>query len=391
MRILLCNKYYYRRGGDCVYTMGLEELLRAHGHAVAVFAMDHPETLDTPWRKYFPSEVNLESAVSKARFFVRSLGDGQTASRFKALLDDFKPDIVHLNNIHSQLSPVIAEIAHKRGCRVVWTLHDYKLLCPRYDCLRRGLSACEACFGDKLNVLRYSCMKNSLPASVMAYCEAVKWSRSRLEACTDAFICPSRFMKTKMEQGGFTASKLHHLCNFIDTDKCRLPDYGERDDYYCYVGRLSSEKGVETLTRVAATLPYRLVVVGDGPLREKLTKADHIEYVGRKEWQDVKRIVARARFLVIPSECYENNPLSVIESLCLGTPVLGARIGGIPELIEEGRNGLCFTSGGESSLKAGVEEMFGRHFNHAEIAGTACALYSQKSYYEELIKLYNNC
>lgn len=391
MRILLCNKYYYRRGGDCVYTLGLEELLRTFGHEVAVFAMDHPDTIETPWQKYFPSEVNLDSAGSKVRFFIRSLGDGQTASRFKALLDDFKPDIVHLNNVHSQLSPAIAEIAHNRGCHVVWTLHDYKLLCPRYDCLRRGLTPCEVCFSDKRNVLLHSCMKNSLPASIMAYCEAIKWNRDRLEASTDAFICPSQFMKDKMTQGGFDQRKLFHLCNFIDAEKCRRDDYADRGDYYCYVGRLSPEKGVETLNRVAATLPFRLVVVGEGPLMGNLQPADNIEYVGRKGWEDIKRIVGRARFIVIPSEWYENNPLSVLESLCLGTPVLGARIGGIPELIDEGRNGLCFNSGDEGALKTSLHEMFGRHFNHAEIAREACACFSQEAYYDNLIRLYRYC
>lgn len=389
MKILLCNKFYYRRGGDCVYVLNLEELLQSHGHEVAVFAMDHPDTLDTPWRKYFPSEVNLDSTISKARFFMRSLGGGETASRFIALLDAFKPDVVHLNNIHSQLSPVIAKLAHKRGCRVVWTLHDYKLLCPRYDCLKKGEILCEACFNDKRNVLRNSCMKNSLPASVMAYCEAVKWNRSRLEACTDAFICPSLFMKAKMEQGGFNADKLFHLCNFIVTDKCLRSDYGKRDDYYCYVGRLSSEKGVETLTRVAATLLHKLVVVGDGPLMEKLTKADNIAYVGRKDWQDVKRIVGRARFLVIPSECYENNPLSVLESLCLGTPVLGARIGGIPELIDEGRNGLCFESGDKESLAFTIERMFQLDSNYSSIASESLARFSSDNYYSRIMDIYN--
>ena len=198
MRVLLCNKFYYRRGGDCTYTIALEELLRRHGHEVAVYAMEHPDTLDTPWRRYFPSEVNLNSTISELRFLTRSLGHGEAASKFKALLEDFKPDVVHLNNIHSQLAPVLGEIAHRSGCRVVWTLHDYKLLCPRYDCLRRGETVCEQCFTDKIKVLKYNCMKNSLSGSVMAYLEAVKWNRRRLEKCTDAFICPSLFMRNKL-------------------------------------------------------------------------------------------------------------------------------------------------------------------------------------------------
>ena len=139
MKIILINKFYYRRGGDCIYMLNLEQLLKAHGHEVAVFAMDFPENEKTPWQKYFPSNM------SKLKAFIRPFGDGETKVKFTKLIEDFKTDVVHLNNIHTQLSPVIAEIAHQKGIRVVWTLHDYKLLCPRYDCMRDS-DNCELCF-----------------------------------------------------------------------------------------------------------------------------------------------------------------------------------------------------------------------------------------------------
>lgn len=120
MKILLANKFYYRRGGDCIYVLNLEKMLKAHGHEVAVFAMDYPENLDTPWKKYFPKNM------SKLMAFTRPFGSHEVKSTFKKLLDDFKPDVVHLNNVHTQLSPVMAELAHQRGIKVVWTLHDYK-------------------------------------------------------------------------------------------------------------------------------------------------------------------------------------------------------------------------------------------------------------------------
>ena len=132
MKILLANKFYYRRGGDCIYMLNLEKLLKAHGHEVAVFAMDYPENLDTPWKKYFPKNM------SKLMAFTRPFGDGEVKSKFSQLLNDFKPDVVHLNNIHTQLSPLIAKLAHEYGAKVVWTLHDTKLVCPCYTCMRDG-------------------------------------------------------------------------------------------------------------------------------------------------------------------------------------------------------------------------------------------------------------
>lgn len=391
MKILLANKFYYRRGGDCIYMLNLEQLLKAHGHEVAVFAMDYPENLDTPWKKYFPKNM------SKLMAFTRPFGSHEVKSTFKKLLDDFKPDVVHLNNVHTQLSPVMAELAHQRGIKVVWTLHDYKLLCPRYDCLKNGNTICETCFnGDKKACLDNKCMKGSKLASFIGYKEAVTWNRERLEACTDVFICPSQFMADKMVQGGFSKSKMRTLCNFIDVEKCKYaPTDGmdntdpivlpKKEDYYCFIGRLSHEKGAKTLIEAANQLPYKLVIIGGGPLMDELKSVAHtnIEFVGFKQWDDIKQLVGKARFSVIPSEWYENNPLSVIEAQCLGTPVLGANIGGIPELTD-----YTFSSGNIADLKTKIEKMWNSEFDYQQIASDAQHRYDAETYYDKLINIY---
>lgn len=392
MKILLANKFYYRRGGDCIYMLNLEKLLKAHGHEVAVFAMDYPENLDTPWKKYFPKNM------SKLMAFTRPFGSHEVKSTFKKLLDDFKPDVVHLNNVHTQLSPVMAELAHQRGIKVVWTLHDYKLLCPRYDCLKNGNTICETCFnGDKKACLDNKCMKGSKLASFIGYKEAVTWNRERLEASTDVFICPSQFMADKMVQGGFSKSKMQTLCNFIDVEKCKFSstdgtDYTDdvellpkKEDYYCFIGRLSHEKGAKTLIEAANQLPYKLVIIGGGPLMDELKSVAHtnIEFVGFKQWDDIKQLVGKARFSVIPSEWYENNPLSVIEAQCLGTPVLGANIGGIPELTD-----YTFSSGNIADLKTKIEKMWNSEFDYQQIASDAQHRYDAETYYNKLINIY---
>ena len=358
--------------------LNLEQLLQSHGHEVAVFAMDYPDNIDTPYKRYFPENM------SKLMALTRPFGSFEVQNKFNKLLDDFKPDVAHLNNIHTQLSPIIAELAHKKGIRVIWTLHDYKLLCPRYDCLRDGKS-CELCFsGEKKNCLDFKCMKGSKLASLIGYWEALKWNRERLESCTDVFVCPSQFMADKMAQGGFDELKLRTLCNFIDVEKCAKTSY-EKDDYYCYVGRLSHEKGAKTLVEAANQLPYKLKVIGGGPLMEELRSASrsNIEFVGFKQWNEIKELVGRARFSVIPSEWYENNPLSVIEALCLGTPVLGSKIGGIPELTQ-----YTFSSGDVIDLKVQIEKMWNTQFDYKEIASESMKKYNAESYYENIMKLY---
>lgn len=366
--------------------LNLEQLLKEHGHEVAVFAMDYPENIDTPWKKHFPSNM------SKLMAFSRPFGSNEVKNKFSDLLNDFKPDVVHLNNIHTQLSPVIAEVAHKKGIKVVWTLHDYKLLCPRYDCLRDGKDICELCFnGDKTPCKTYRCMKDSKLASIIGYEEAIRWNRERLEASTDVFVCPSRFMADKMVQGGFKMDKMKVLCNFIDVQKCKRDEFA-KDNYYCFIGRLSHEKGVKTLIEAANKLPYKLVIIGGGPMEEELkaVAGKNIEFVGFKQWDEIKELVGKARFSVIPSEWYENNPLSVIEAQCLGTPVLGARIGGIPELINEGVTGMTFESRNVDDLAKKIEGMWKHEFDYKAIAEMSQKQYNAENYYTEIMKVYKD-
>jgi glycosyltransferase involved in cell wall biosynthesis len=392
MKILLVNKFYYPRGGDCIYTIELEKLLKSKGHEVGIFSMQHSENLPSAYSQYFPSEAvfSLSNKKNIVESLLRPFGTQEVKQKFNALLDAVQPDVVHLNNIHTQLSPIIAQIAYSRGVKVVWTIHDYKLLCPRYDCLRNDVEICERCFTDKTQVLKNRCMKNSLPASVIAYGEAMKWNKEKLQEYTNCFICPSEFMKNKMIQGGFAPSKLQVLCNFIDMAKTQT-DFYEKEDYYCYVGRLSHEKGVVTLIEVASKLPYKLKIIGGGSLDEKLRalpKSSNVEFIGYKQWFEIKEIVEKAKFSVIPSEWYENNPLSVIEALCLGTPVLGASIGGIPALIKDGLSGLLFESRNQVDLENKIRVMFDLDFDYKNLAEQSQIRFSSENYYSHILKYY---
>jgi glycosyltransferase involved in cell wall biosynthesis len=405
MKILLANKFYYRRGGDCIYMLNLEQLLKQHGHEVAIFSMDYPENLDSPWKKYWPKNM------SKLAAFTRPFGDAEVRRKWTALLDDFKPDVVHLNNIHTQLSPVIAEIAHGRGIRVVWTLHDTKLVCPCYTCTRDG-KWCEECFTDKKAVIRHKCMPGNIPGAIIGWREILKWNKDRLQACTNKFLPPSQFLADTMVKGGYSAEKMQVLCNFIDVSKVQNPSL-KKEDYYVFLGRVNSVKGVPTLCKAASQLPYKLIVIGGGELLPELQAqykdCANIEFVGQKNWDEFRPVLEGARFMVLPAEWSENNPLTVIESQSLGTPVLGARIGGIPELICESgcagdaagkngtaqnagengvANGMTFVSGDVEDLKAKIEQMFATEFDYASIAKAAQARYNAEAYYERLMKVY---
>ncbi|MBQ9584513.1 MAG: glycosyltransferase [Muribaculaceae bacterium] len=393
-RILIANKFYYPRGGDCIVAMNLERLLKERGHDVAVLAMQYPENVDSGWNDYYPSQVDFAGSLgNKIKAAKRLMGWGDIITSFTKILDDFKPEIVHLHNIHSYLSPVLAKLAKKRGCQVVWTLHDYKLVCPSYACLQNG-KPCEKCIGhSKIHVLKDRCMKGSLAASALAWLEARKWNSNVLDRYTDAFICPSQFMATKMKKDGFDPEKLRVVCNHIDAEKQQLFNSlnAERENYYVYVGRLSQEKGVETLLNVASKLPYTLRIAGDGPLRKQLEEqyasCKNIKFLGHQNAQQVAALLSKAQFSVVPSEWYENNPLSVIESLCAGTPVVGARIGGIPELLNADY-GLTFTSGNRDELKQTIGKAFDTQWNNDGIKTVASSRFSEQEHLKQIEEIY---
>lgn len=367
--------------------MELETLLRNSGNEVAVFAMQHPLNHPTQWQRYFPTEVAFSPRhpIMFLKAMSRGIYSFEVSKKFKKLLNDFKPDVVHLNNIHTQISPIIAEIASRRGIQVVWTLHDYKLVCPRYDLTRNG-SPCELCLaGKKESCIKYSCIKRSRFASVIAYIEARVWNRNRIEAAVDTFICPSKFIREKMLEGGFSEQKLHYLRNFINSEKvegCRP----KKLEHYCYVGRLSEEKGIATLLEAASKEDYPLIVVGTGPLeqelRNKYSKQHWIKFLGHQDWPVVKEIISTARFMVVSSEWYENCPLSILEALALGTPVIGSDIGGIPELIA-GKDGCeLFTPGNVESLVIAIRNAIKRNSQPAaEIA-------KSEGYLQEILDIY---
>lgn len=392
MKILFVNKFYYHRGGDCTAVFSTEKLLQEEGHKTAIFSVRHPLNVSSAWESYFPKEVNFSSSGVSGKFLavIRLFHSREVAKKFNQLLVDFKPDIVHLHNIHSYISPLVAQIAHKKGIRVVWTLHDYKPICPTYICLRNG-QVCEECFHHKSRVFTHKCMKNSRIASLLAWLEGCFWNKKKLSGSTDKFISPSHFLKTKMIEAGYSSGQIEVLHNFMPEN---LTPCTQKENYYCYVGRLSAEKGVETLLEAAQHLPYKLKIIGGGPLLDSYQKkyaSGHIEFLGQVPPDKLYPIVQKARFLVIPSVWYENNPFSIIEALCMGTPVIGSAIGGIPELIEEGQNGFLFTPGNIAELKAGIEKCFQYFtdtYDFGSISEHAQNKFGSGAFYNKLIHIY---
>ena len=235
-----------------------------------------------------------------------------------------------------------------------------------------------------------------MPASVLAYFEAVKWNVKKLQRYVDYFVCPSAFIKRQMLKAGLQEGKLKVVCNFVDPIKldqlkrAEIPD--TRDDFYVYVGRLSEEKGVATLLKAAKDLPYKLKLVGGGHLYDgfiaEYGNCDNIEFMGHQPAEKVAEILLSAKCLVLPSECYENNPLSVIEALCAGIPIVGANIGGIPELIDA-EWGETFESGNVEDMQQAITRVMAKEkYDYKSIAKRSQERFSFELHFKQLKELY---
>ncbi len=397
MKVLIVSKFFYPRGGACAVAIATKQLLESYGHTVRVFAMDYPENIKIDDDRDFASQVSFSGSIKdKIKGAKRTLGLGDVAKKARKVIEEFKPDVVHLHNVHSYLSPIAGEIAHKTGARVVWTLHDYKLLCPAYAFRRPDGTLCQECLKSKYSCLKHVCMKWGRIGTLMAALEAAVWNRKRVERFTDCFITPSKFMQNKMMEGRFPPDKITTICNFVDPNKLKIFEDSTRpkdhDTYFCYTGRLSEEKGVVTMLEAAAQANIMLKVAGRGPLMQELQQKyktnTNIQFLGHLDAPAIASLLMGAKAAIIPSECYENNPLGVIESLCAGTPVIGANIAGIPELITPD-NGILFTTRDTSEL-ADILRNFDRRcpFDRNKIATKAYNDFSVETHYKKLMQAY---
>lgn len=356
-KLLSINNYYYRRGGSETVFFEHNRLFSQAGWEVIPFATRHPQNEPTKWSGYFPAESAGEesrSPVSKMIRAANAIYSTEAARRVRELVHATRPDIAHAHNIYHHLSPSVLVELHRAEIPIVLTLHDLKLACPAYKMYSHGV-VCERCRGGALrHVIQNRCIKGSTAMSALVWLESTIHSALNLYRDTVAqFIVPSRFFLAKFAEWGFDTARFTYIPNSVDVGT--LVPEGEPGDAFVYLGRLVAEKGVDTLVRAAAQARVKLRIVGTGPEEAALRqlaaelKGD-VEFAGYLSGRDLKAAIASARAVVVPSEWYENAPLSVLEASALARPVIGADIGGIPELIRHGETGFVFRSGSVDSL-----------------------------------------
>lgn len=359
MKILMINKFLYPRGGSESYMLKLSEELKKQGHTVEFFGMyDEKNTVSNHLDVY---TTNMDfHGKTRDRFLYpfKILYSFEAKKKLGRLLDSFRPDVVHMNNINFQLTPSIIYAVKKRNIPLVQTVHDFQMLCPNH--LFYSFSEnkpCERCLrGSRWNCLKYGCIHDSKIKSLLGVLEASLYRFLKTYRLVDLYICPGHFLEKKL----LSANKLYEgktlaIHNFIEKS---TPTAGAaQEPYIVFVGRLSKEKGVALLAATARLLPeVQFVVAGTGPDGAVLSDIPNVSCRGFVSGQALTDLMANARLLIAPSVCYENCPLSILEAHALGVPVVTMNYGGMAELVEDGVTGTLAQAPTPESLKEAVQK-----------------------------------
>ncbi|MCR0326670.1 glycosyltransferase family 4 protein [[Clostridium] innocuum] len=400
MKILFVNKFLFSNGGSETYTFKLGNYLEKRGHEVQYFGMEHVGRCVSNNVNAYTSDMDFHkgSRLLKFKYPIKTIYSKEARNKIRLVLDDFKPNVIHLNNFNYQLTPsIILEIKQwekdaNHICKIIYTAHDYQLVCPNHMCNKPStFENCEKCFRGKFyNCAKGKCIHGSLSKSIIGALEAYFWNMNNVYDNLDTIICCSEFMKKKLDSNIHFARKTKVLHNFIDNVEYRKCN---KKDYVIYFGRYSKEKGIETLLEVCKQLPeVNFVFAGSGPLVEKINAIKNIMNVGFKTGESLEKLIREARFSIYPSEWYENCPFSVMESQMYGTPVLGANIGGIPELIKRNKTGDLFESGNVNMLINKVKELWDNK-KLTDLYSNNCqniAFDTIDKYYDKIITIYSD-
>jgi glycosyltransferase involved in cell wall biosynthesis len=350
MKILLVNKFHYLKGGSEKYYFTMAKALESLGHQVIYFAMHDPENLPCQQSPYFVSPVGVNGGFkSKAKMVLHMNYSKEAYQRMNALLDKEHPDIAILNLVHKQITLSIIDALKEHHVKIVWTMHDLITVCPAYTMLDGKGTICEKCLdGNFHHCFENKCIHGSKLMSYLSMKEAYYIRKRHWYDDVDLYVCPSLFYKNMLEKAHFTKSPIIYLPNPLPIDTTyEMNDKVE--DYLLYFGRLSKEKGVGMLVEAMKEINYRLIILGTGPEEEELKKtiaAEHLEnkisMLGFKQGQELTDYIRKAKAVILPSQWYENGPYSAMEAMALGKPLIVSQYGGLPELVENGKNGFIF-------------------------------------------------
>lgn len=394
MKVLLINNCHFRRGGSEAVYFNTAKLLKEHGHEVVFFSINDENNIKTEETEYF---IQKSGSAKKMLTYIYNW---DAAKKLDEILAIEKPDIAHTHLMWGGINQAIFHVLKKHRVPLVHTVHDYRMVCPAYTFRNGKGEVCEKCKGGRfIECFKNRCAKGSTIQSALMTTEMYLRNKRWHPALNlNGIIYVSNFAKQKHENldKRFGKAKNIVLYNFTTVGE-QYPPAEHDGGYFLYYGRLSHEKGIATLVEAFSKHPeMQLKVVGTGPKEEELKKKNYsnVEFLGYKTGEGLFNLVRNARFVCVPSEWYENNPMTIVESYSMGVPVIGARIGGIPEIIEEGKTGFLFESGDVESLDKVIRGVANIDaIDYGKMKNAAYQFYrsnfSSEGYYKNLMLFYN--
>ena len=371
MKIVLAHKYFYRGGGTASYLFALMEQLRLRGHEPIPFTVAYEQTVPREHSEYYVSPPggagnthlrDLHSPWAKLKVMGRAIWSAEAYGKARRLARDLSPDVAYVHNLYSYMSPSPIAAFKRQGLPVVMRVSDYNMLCPGLRVMRSGRPCTECIELGFRHALHFRCHKDSYAATAARVASMYAHGWLGVYDKVDVFVTPSQFLRALLVRAGYPPEKIMHLPSFYPVEEA--PEPAEDGGYVLYFGRVAPEKGIDTLLDALTLLPrkVRLLIAGadvDGETERLQQRAwrnrlTNVEFLGMQQPDELKRLIQRARFTVVPSRWYDNCPMSVFESMAQGKAVIGADIGGIPEQIT-GDCGLLFEPGNAADLAAKIE------------------------------------
>lgn len=408
MKIALVNYRYFISGGPERYYFNIKEVLERNGHEVIPFSVKSSKNFETPYEKYFLESVDDSEYFAKTRksvstvlkSFTRMFYSFEAKRKFTSLLRDTRPDLVYIMQYHNKISPSIIDAARNLDIPVVHRISDFQYMCPNALFYNERTGVCEDCLkGKRLSCVRNKCVMNSTVYSAIKAGAKALHDAMGVTGRVDAFVVPSSFTLSKLNEYGISADKLNHIPTFFNMRPYDVSAVSY-EPYFLYVGRVERQKGLQTLVDAVKGTRHKLKIIGfsndgyDLELKKLLTEADdNIEFLGRMTFEEIVPYLQSCRCTVVPSEWYDNFPNAILESFAYRKAVIATDFGSLPELVENGVTGLTFKYQDVADLRRCFDYMTDNESDARAMGERAFELiqshYSPDVHYDKLIRLFN--
>lgn len=406
MKVLQINNHHNYSGGAEKYYLDVSNLLTRHGIEVANFSMRDKRSEESSWGKYFVSNISPKNKgiINKIKLATRSVWSPESKTKINNILDDFRPDIVHIHNIHYYVSPIILSEIKKRNIPIVMTVHDYQIISPNVNLFSKGTIDETTKRHKYYKTFFNKSVRNSYSASFIAVLSSYyHWLFKTYTKNVDMFIAPSKFMKNKLIEFGIDETKIKYLPNFIEKEKTNKKILKNTNKYVLYFGRLAEHKGILDLIEIARRIPnvnFRVVGrISDDKVKNtisKIIKSDsvsNIEFINHQDQEKLYKTIDNCEFTIVPSIWNENQPYSILQSYIHGKPVIASKVGGIPEIVSNGKTGFLCNPKDVSCFTKRILFLY----NHKNSIGAMknniekyVKNYSSDRHYQKLINVYTS-